>query len=69
MKVAGPAKIDRFLSLAKKAKMSVCVDNAENIRNISSAACYADVTVDLVVEVNVGTSRLVKACGDEQVSK
>ena len=57
LQVIGRAKLQRLAALAKLAKVSVCVDDVENIRDISTVAQEAGVTIDCVVEVNVGQDR------------
>lgn len=59
--VVGPAKLARLAALAKRARVSVCVDNARNIGDLDAAARSAGVKLDVLVEVNVGANR----CGVE----
>jgi len=59
--VVGAAKLARLAALAKRARVSVCVDNAGNIANLEAAARSAGVKIDVLVEVNVGADR----CGVE----
>lgn len=59
--VVGAAKIQRLLALAKRAKITVCADNADNIVALDAAAGEAGVRLDVLVEVNVGANR----CGAE----
>jgi 3-hydroxy-D-aspartate aldolase len=55
------SKLYRLASLAKQAEISVCVDDAQNVRQISQAAVIFGATVNIIVEVNVGQDR----CGIE----
>lgn len=50
-------KIRRLAELAKKAKLTVCVDNAENIKMISDAAFAAQSTVNCYIELELGMNR------------
>jgi len=59
--VVGRAKLDRLARLAKRAKVSVCCDDAANARDISAAARAAGSTLDVLIEVDVGQHR----CGVE----
>lgn len=59
--VVGPAKVARLAALAKRARVSVCVDNAGNVADLEGAARSAGVKIDVLVEVNVGANR----CGVE----
>ncbi|CAH1254511.1 Hypp1369 [Branchiostoma lanceolatum] len=52
--IIGRSKLLRFATLAHHAKMSVCVDNEENIRELSNIAKELNVNIGAVVEVNVG---------------
>jgi D-serine deaminase-like pyridoxal phosphate-dependent protein len=59
--VVGRAKLDRLARLAKRAKVSVCCDDAANAGDISAAARAAGSTLDVLIEVDVGQHR----CGVE----
>jgi 3-hydroxy-D-aspartate aldolase len=59
--VVGGAKLARLAELAKRARVSVCVDDAGNAGELDDAARAADVRLDVLVEVNVGANR----CGVE----
>ena len=59
--VVGAAKLKRLAALAKRAKIAVCADNADNVTALDAAACEAGVQLDVLVEVNVGANR----CGVE----
>ncbi|HEX7811264.1 MAG TPA: DSD1 family PLP-dependent enzyme [Burkholderiales bacterium] len=59
--VVGPAKLARLAVLAKRARVSVCVDDARNVSDLDAAARNAGVKLDVLVEVNVGANR----CGVE----
>jgi len=59
--IVGPLKIARLVQLAKRVKLAVAVDQADNVRALSDAAMGAGVTISCLVEVNVGMNR----CGVE----
>lgn len=59
--VVGPAKLQRLAALARQAKVAVCADDADNVRDIAAAARDHGVVLDVLVEVNVGANR----CGVE----
>lgn len=59
--VVGVAKLARLAALAKRARVSVCVDNARNVGDLDAAARSAGVKLDVLIEVNVGANR----CGVE----
>ena len=59
--IAGAAKLDRLAALAKKARISVCVDNIDNVAEIAAAAQRNDVNLSVLVEIDVGGHR----CGVE----
>ncbi|MGY6272662.1 DSD1 family PLP-dependent enzyme [Achromobacter denitrificans] len=55
--VVGPAKLALLGKLARAAKMSVCVDNAENLAQLSAAMTQAGAGIDVLIEVDVGQGR------------
>ena len=55
------SKIERLVDLERRSKVTVAVDDAGNVRDLSIAATQAAVTVPCLVEVNVGMDR----CGVE----
>lgn len=59
--VVGVAKLKRLTALAKRAQIAVCADNTENVTALDAAAREAGVTLNVLVEVNVGANR----CGAE----
>jgi 3-hydroxy-D-aspartate aldolase len=59
--IVGGRKLARLAALAKRAKVSVCVDDAGNVADLDAAAGEADATLDVLIEVNVGANR----CGVE----
>src|SRR6185503_5769954 len=59
--VVGAAKLKRLAALSKQARVAVCADNAENVKALDAAAREFGVTLDVLVEINVGANR----CGVE----
>jgi D-serine deaminase-like pyridoxal phosphate-dependent protein len=59
--VVGAAKLRRLAALATQARIAVCADDAGNVRDIDAAAREFGVTLDVLVEINVGANR----CGVE----
>lgn len=60
--VVGRHKIERLMELSKKAsELKVVVDNAEHIRDLSDAARAHNVTLKVLIELDVGQHR----CGVE----
>ena len=59
--VVGATKIARLVGLARHAKMTVAVDDARNVADLSEAARAAGAILGVLVEVNVGMDR----CGVE----
>ena len=59
--VIGENKVKRVAALARRAKVSVCVDELESVRELASAASALGSTVHVLVELNVGANR----CGVE----
>ena len=55
--VAGAAKLDRLAALARRAKIAVCVDDPGNVAEMEAAAAKAGVTLDVLVEIDVGAKR------------
>ena len=55
--VAGAAKLDRLAALARRAKIAVCVDDPDNVAEMEAAAAKAGVTLDVLVEIDVGAKR------------
>ena len=55
--VIGRTKLDRLAALALQAKIMVCVDDLSNIQEMNEAAKAFDVTINVLVEVNVGSAR------------
>jgi D-serine deaminase-like pyridoxal phosphate-dependent protein len=59
--IIGPIKLRRLADLARRAQVRVCVDNADNVADLSAAARAVGATLGVLVEVDLGMSR----CGVE----
>ena len=59
--VVGPRKIERLVALARRARVSVLVDDASNVAALNAAAAKAGMTLGVLIEINVGANR----CGVE----
>jgi D-serine deaminase-like pyridoxal phosphate-dependent protein len=61
--IVGAAKLERLARMATSAKVGVLADDAANVRHIGAAARAAGVTIDVLVEVDVGAHRCGTAPG------
>jgi D-serine deaminase-like pyridoxal phosphate-dependent protein len=59
--VIGPIKLRRLADLAGRVQVRVCVDDERNVDEMAAAARAAGVTIDVLVEVDIGMRR----CGVE----
>jgi 3-hydroxy-D-aspartate aldolase len=59
--VVAKTKIERLAALATRARVIVCVDDAGNVDDLSAAATDHGVTIECLVEIDVGAGR----CGVE----
>ena len=59
--LVGTFKARRLAALATQARVAVCADDAANVRSLDAAAEEFGVTLDVLVEINVGANR----CGVE----
>jgi D-serine deaminase-like pyridoxal phosphate-dependent protein len=66
--IVGAAKQARLAALAKTAKIGVLADDAANIRHLGAAARAAGVTLDVLVEIDVGAHRCGIAPGAPAVA-
>ncbi len=55
--VVDPAKLRRLAELAKKCRLTVCVDDGENARALSAAAIVAGSVIHVLVEFEIGMER------------
>jgi 3-hydroxy-D-aspartate aldolase len=61
--VVGRQKLERLAALARRAQVSVCVDDAGNVADLDAAAGRADARLDVLVEIDVGAGRCGVAPG------
>ena len=59
--VVGEAKVKRVAALARRAKVSICVDELASVKALAGAADTCGVILHVLVELNVGANR----CGVE----
>ena len=59
--VVGAVKLKRLAALSKRAEIAVCADHPDNVVALDAAARDAGVTLNVLVEINVGANR----CGIE----
>ena len=62
--VVGPIKIARLCALARRARVTVAVDDARNVRELSEAAVATGVSIGIVIEIEVGMNRCGVLPGD-----
>ncbi|MEO8305798.1 MAG: DSD1 family PLP-dependent enzyme [Betaproteobacteria bacterium] len=55
--IVGEKKLARLAAMAKKAKVGVLTDDAATVRHIGAAARAAGVSIDVLVEIDVGAHR------------
>ena len=65
--IVGAAKLDRLARLARSAKIGLCVDHPDGVREAAEAAARNDVTLDVYVEIDVGGRRCGVAPGEGAV--
>lgn len=59
--IVGPLKLRRLTDLARRAQVRVCVDETDNVQQLSRAAREAGTQIGALVEVDIGMQR----CGVE----
>ncbi|MSQ49301.1 MAG: DSD1 family PLP-dependent enzyme [Betaproteobacteria bacterium] len=62
--VVGAAKLERLAALARRAKLGVCVDHADQVRDLAAAMQRAGAHIDVYVELEVGMHRCGVAPGE-----
>jgi D-serine deaminase-like pyridoxal phosphate-dependent protein len=62
--IVGAGKLARLAALARRARIGVCVDNADNVRDLQAAAQRAQAAIDTYVELEVGMRRCGVAPGE-----
>ena len=63
--IVDPAKIRRLSELALKCRLTVCVDNADNVDALSRAAQAAGSTIHCLIEFDIGMERCGVTTGEE----
>jgi 3-hydroxy-D-aspartate aldolase len=66
--VVDPRKIVRLAELAGKVRIIVCVDDTENIENLSAAAKKAGTVIECLVEIDCGAGRCGVPAGKPAVA-
>ncbi|KAK7108206.1 hypothetical protein V1264_015985 [Littorina saxatilis] len=66
--LVGKTKLRRLASLARQAAVSITVDDAANLQDISDVATEMGVTIHIAIEVNVGQDRCGVEPGEPAVS-
>ncbi len=66
--IVGPRKCPRLANLARKATIGVLVDDAAAVLHLGAAARAAGVTLDVLVEIDVGAHRCGVAPGADAVA-
>jgi D-serine deaminase-like pyridoxal phosphate-dependent protein len=61
--VVGEKKIAALIALAKQATITVCVDHPENAKALHAAAAAAGITLNVLIEIDVGAKRCGVAPG------
>ena len=65
--VTDPARIERLAMLAQRARLLVCVDDGENVTNLSAAAVRQGANIECLVEIDCGAGRCGVAPGQAAV--
>ena len=65
--VTDPARIERLAMLAQRARLLVCVDDSENVTNLSAAAVRQGANIECLVEIDCGAGRCGVAPGQAAV--
>jgi D-serine deaminase-like pyridoxal phosphate-dependent protein len=62
--IVGAVKLERLAALAKRARIGVCVDDANNVRALDAALRRAGARIDVYIELEVGMRRCGVAPGE-----
>ncbi|MBN9469818.1 MAG: DSD1 family PLP-dependent enzyme [Bosea sp.] len=65
--IVGATKLDRLARLAREARIGLCVDHIDGVREASEAAARHDVVLDVLVELDIGSRRCGVAPGEAAV--
>jgi D-serine deaminase-like pyridoxal phosphate-dependent protein len=66
--IVGERKLERLAAMATRAKVGVLADDAATVRHIGAAARAAGVSIDVLVEIDVGAHRCGTAPGAPAVA-
>ena len=55
--VVDPVRLDRLARLAKRARLLICVDDSDNVSNLSAAAAAHGASIECLVEIDCGAGR------------
>ena len=66
--VVGARKLERLAALAKRARLGVCADNEDNVRQLQAAMQRAGARIDAYIELEVGMHRCGIAPGEPAVA-
>jgi D-serine deaminase-like pyridoxal phosphate-dependent protein len=55
--VVGAHKMERLANLAKRVQLRVCVDNADNVEQLSRAMQAGGATLGVLIEIDIGMAR------------
>ena len=66
--VVGRGKLERLAALARRAQLGVCVDHADNVRELQAAMQAASARIDVYIELEVGMHRCGVAPGAPAVA-
>jgi D-serine deaminase-like pyridoxal phosphate-dependent protein len=55
--IVGPHKMQRVADLAKRVQLRLCVDQAENVDQLSQAMNAAGATLGILIEIDIGMAR------------
>src|SRR5439155_11622073 len=66
--ILGPLKVRRLAQLARRAQVRVCVDDPQNVEDLSRAMSEAGATLGVLVEVDIGMLRCGVPPGDAAVA-
>jgi len=66
--IVGDAKIARLVNLAAYTDVIVAVENLDNVKALSAAARHKAVTLNVVIEVDIGMGRCGTQPGEETLS-
>jgi 3-hydroxy-D-aspartate aldolase len=62
--VVGGSKLERLAALARRARLGVCADHADHVRELQAAMKRADAHIDVYIELEVGMQRCGVAPGE-----